>query len=111
MGKKYPTYLNTKRDYECVRKRFPYSMWKADFNRLLDVLRWFPLGEFINKEGLTVDDTHKIDEQITGTGEEKVTKYLYSELRTDPNAKIFRIGYTVERVKEILAEGAAGEVK
>jgi hypothetical protein len=102
--KGYPKHLNTREDYEYVKAHFPKKYWQKDFKLLLDVMRWYPLGEYASDEGLVVDDTHKIDAQITGTGDEQKTTYLYSELRQDPNAKIFQIGYTIEEVEGILTE-------
>ena len=42
----YPKYLNTKDDYEFVRKNFPKDMWQSAFESLLDTRRdWFSEGE------------------------------------------------------------------
>lgn len=104
--KGYPKSLNTKADYEYVRTHFDRTYWEKDFTRLLDVERWFPLGEYDSTDGLLLDDTHKVDKQESTVDSETVTKYLYSELRTDKNAKIFRLGYAVTEVQEILGIAA-----
>ena len=52
----YPKYLNTKDDYEFVRKNFPKDMWQSAFESLLDTRRdWFNEGE-ITGTGIT-DET------------------------------------------------------
>ncbi len=94
----YPKFLNTKEDYEFVRANFPKEEWESDFKALLNErYEWFNLGE-IEGEGVT-DDTHKVveDKQDDGT----VVRYQY-EYKENENARIYRLGYTVEEVESIL---------
>lgn len=93
----YPKHLNTRTDYEYVRTHFSKEMWKADFEALLATEKeWYNLGEI---EGTGVeDDTHKV--VVDEKGEKK---YQY-EYRMNPNAKIYRLGYTAEEIKDILSE-------
>lgn len=94
----YPKFLNTKEDYEFVRANFPKEEWESDFKALLNErYEWFNLGE-IEGEGVT-DDTHKVveDKQDDGT----ITRYQY-EYKENENARIYRLGYTVEEVESIL---------
>lgn len=96
----YPKNLNTKQDYEYVRNHFSKEQWEGDFRDLLTSSKdWFNVGK-ITGNGVT-DDTHKVvvDEGIGGAPS---ATYQY-ELRENPDAKIFRIGYTVEEVEKILA--------
>ena len=91
----YPKYLNTKDDYEFVRKNFPKDMWQPTFESLLDTRRdWFNEGE-ITGTGIT-DETHKviIDEQ---SGEKY--QYVYKE---NPNCRMEQLGYTEDEIKSIL---------
>ncbi len=94
----YPKFLNTKEDYEFVRANFPKEEWESDFKALLNErYEWFNLGE-IEGEGVT-DDAHKVveDKQDDGT----VVRYQY-EYKENENARIYRLGYTVEEVENIL---------
>lgn len=94
----YPKFLNTKEDYEFVRVNFPREQWESDFKALLNErYEWFNLGE-IEDEGVT-DDTHKVVEDKRG--DETVVRYQY-EYKENENARIYRLGYTVEEVEGIL---------
>ena len=94
----YPKFLNTKEDYEFVRANFPKEQWESDFKALLDErYEWFNLGE-IEGEGVT-DDTHKVVEDKRD--DETVVRYQY-EYKENENARIYRLGYTVEEVENIL---------
>ena len=91
----YPKYLNTKDDYEFVRKNFPKDMWQSAFESLLDTSRdWFNEGE-ITGTGIT-DETHKviIDEQSGAK-----YQYVYKE---NPNCRMKQLGYTEDEIKAIL---------
>ena len=94
----YPKFLNTKEDYEFVRANFPKEEWESDFKALLNErYEWFNLGE-IEGEGVT-DDTHKVVEDKRD--DETVVRYQY-EYKENENARIYRLGYTVEEVENIL---------
>ena len=94
----YPKFLNTKEDYEFVRANFPKEQWESDFKALLNErYEWFNLGE-IEGEGVT-DDTHKVVEDKRD--DETVVRYQY-EYKENENARIYRLGYTVEEVENIL---------
>lgn len=94
----YPKFLNTKEDYEYVRANFPREQWEPDFKALLNErYEWFNLGE-IEDEGVT-DDTHKVVEDKRD--DETVVRYQY-EYKENENARIYRLGYTVEEVEAIL---------
>lgn len=91
----YPKYLNTKDDYEFVRKNFPKEMWQAAFQSLLDTrCDWFNEGE-INGEGVT-DETHKVV-----TDEQSGAKYQYV-YKENPNSRMEQLGYTEDEIKAIL---------
>ena len=88
----FPETLNTKEDYEYIRKNFPKEQWRPAFRNLLDTMHaWFNTGE-IAGDGLT-DDTHKI-----AVDEQNNIRYQY-EYKVDTNCKLLRLGYTENEVK------------
>ena len=94
----YPRILQTKNDYEFVRTHFPKKMWERDFELLLETTRdWFFVREVEAGEWNPIQSATQKVEVNMETGR----KYLY-EWRTNPNAKIFRIGYTEDEVIAIL---------
>ncbi len=97
----YPKNLNTKEDYEYVRKNFPKDEWEPAFQALLDTVNeWFNLGVLADDDAGTVDDTHKVTEdRREDTDVVTRTQWEYKE---NPDAKIFQLGYTVVEVKAIL---------
>lgn len=101
----YPKFLNTKEDYEYVRKNFPKEQWEQDFKALLDTQReWFFVKELAEGEIGLSDDTHKIEvEHSEMSNDSKSHSYQY-ELRYNPQCLMARIGYTEEEVKAILEE-------
>lgn len=98
----YPKNLNTKEDYEYVRANFPKEEWQGEFQNLLDtVCEWFNMGVLADGDAGTTDDTHKVTEdKREDTATVTRTQWEYKE---NPDAKIFRLGYTVDEVKAILA--------
>ena len=97
----YPSTLNDRADYEYVRANFPKSEWQKDFQNLLDtVYEWFNMGKLADGDEGVTDETHKVVEG--GREEEKSERYQF-EYKENPDARIFRLGYTVDEVKAILA--------
>ena len=91
----FPKFLNTKNDYEYIRKNFPDEEWEPVYQNLLDTMyAWFNVGVILD-DGIT-GDSHKvvIDEQNN-------KRYQY-EKRIDENCKLLKIGYTEEEVKAII---------
>lgn len=100
---KYPKNLNSKSDYMYARDHFPESYWRPKFQALLDSrFCWYYVEMVDSPEAGITDDTHKVVE-FNDTGDGEIT-YAQYELRENPTAKIFRIGFTVAEVEEILAE-------
>ena len=88
-----PKYLNTKEDYLYVKDNFDKSYWEPYFQNLLDTrYDWFSISE----DEYIEDDNHKkvVDEQ-----EGRID---YFEYRENENALIYRLGFTVEEVEDIL---------
>lgn len=98
----YPKSLNTREDYEYVLANFPREDWEQDFCDLLaTVYEWENVGKLKDGEEGITDETHRVE--VCEMDESTVERYQY-EYKENPNAKIFRIGYTVDEVKEILGE-------
>lgn len=95
----YPKTLNSREDYEYVRTNFPKSEWEQDYQDLLNtVYEWYNMGE-VEGEGIT-DETHRVEEEQREDSETVIcTQWEY---RKNPDAKIFRLGFTEDEVKEIL---------
>jgi len=97
----YPPHLNTKADYEYVRQHFGKAEWGPDWQALLDTKdAWLMTRRLKAQEAGTTDATHKVVEVETADG--KVERYQY-EFKEDPNAPIFRKGFTVVAVETALA--------
>lgn len=93
----YPAVLNTKQDYEYVRLNFPKSMWKKDFQALLDnIYDWFFVAVLAENEQGIEDETHKIEvDNETGVRSQYV--YMFNQ-----NCKLVQLGYTPEEVEGFL---------
>lgn len=90
-----PKNLNSKEDYIYAKNNFPEEYWKKEFQNLLDNrFGWFYVEDLESEKGIN-DDTHKVVE-------DKDTGYTQYELRENPDAKIFKLGFTVEEVEEML---------
>lgn len=101
----YPKTLNSKADYEFVRANFPAEQWVPDWQNLLDSrFVWLPTGTVENEEAGIVDDTHKVETSETPEGVIEYTQYEMSENR---RAKIFRIGFTVDYVKQAIMSASS----
>ena len=91
-----PKHLNTKQDFLNIKEMFPDES-KSRFQELLDTKdTWMNMGKL---EGAGIEDkTHKI------LGVEMGNETLYQmEYKEDPNARIFRLGFTVEELEGFLA--------
>ena len=91
----FPKLLNTKQDYLNCITDFPQET-KVQLQGLLDNrYKWEDKGE-IKAGDIPIDnDTHRIVTDEDG-------KQCQLELVEDENAKIFRIGFTVEEVEELV---------
>lgn len=103
--KGFPKTLNTKADYEYARSNFALSEWLPLFEGLLSSrFVWLPTGEVASVEAGVTDITHKVVEEIPSGSEDssEEKKFTQYELVENPAAKIFRLGYTVSEVEEIV---------
>ena len=106
----FPKNLNTKYDFEYVREHLDElggetakAQLKAEYQALIEGSTcWYPDKELASEaEGVT-DDTHKVISEQVGTGDEAITKYRQMVCRTNEDAKIFRIGFTVSEVENLI---------
>ena len=89
-----PKYLNTKEDYLFLKDNYNKSYWEQAFQNLLDTrYDWFPIEE----KDYVEDNLHKkvVDEQ-----EDRVDYFVFKE---NENASIYRLGFTVNEIEDILA--------
>ncbi len=88
----FPKHLNSKQDYLNCLSDYPAET-KAELQRLLDSRFVWQDTAIIENEGIT-DDTHRVIETEDGK--------IQQELVEDTNAEIFRLGFTVEEVEELI---------
>lgn len=85
-----PKFFNTKQDYLNCLADFAEET-KKELQKLLDYrFSWFDVA--VLEDGATgiTDDTHRVIEN------------MQQELREDPNARIFQLGFTVAEIGELL---------
>ncbi len=93
-----PKHLATRQDYLNIKDWFEKSEWGPRFQELINNRYiWVEVGP-IEGDGVT-DDTHKVSMGIV-EGEDAPVQL---ELQEDPNAKIFRLGFTVSEIESYLA--------
>lgn len=98
--KGFPKTFNSKKDVELCLKMWP-EMTKDFLQRLRDNREtWLIDHKMSLDEDGVEDDTHKVTE-IYDENDNLDEKYqmVWDE---DPNARLFRLGYTVEEVDNIL---------
>lgn len=102
--KGYPKNLNTKEDYLYAAQNFPKEMWGKDFQNLLSSESdWMYAGELPNKAAGVEDIYHRIEENTDPqTGAISYTQY---EWKSNPDAKIYRLGFTIAEVQNIIDNG------
>ncbi len=92
-----PKYLNTRFDYEYVKDNF--DNWKDYWQELYDSRMIWQTVELI---GAGIEDaTHRL---IESQDEQGNPISIQQELQVDPNAKLFRIGFTEGEVAAAIAE-------
>lgn len=96
-----PKTLNSKQDYLYLKENTSKEYYVPFFQELLDSRFGWYFEKYIEKEEGIEDDTHKIVEE-NNMGESEETIYAQYVWKENENAKIFRIGFTVEEVEEII---------
>ena len=92
-----PKHLNTRFDYEFVKDNF--VNWKDYWQELYDSRMIWANVELVG-EGVE-DATHRL---IDSQDEQGNPITIQQELQVDPNAKLFRIGFTEGEVAAAIAE-------
>ncbi len=96
----YPTHLNTKADYEYIRKNFPKEKWLPHFQALLDTKDNFFVVKTLGEKDAGIESkTKKVVEQENGDG---VLERIQLALKPDPNSKLLRIGFSVADIESAL---------
>jgi len=103
--KGYPRHLNTRADYDFVRQNFEKSLWLPDYEALLNSYQeWFFVKHLdAESEGIN-DATHKVITVTPIDNDGTPTSYDQYELRTNPQARIFELGFSVEEVQQIIKD-------
>jgi hypothetical protein len=85
-----PKFFNTKQDYfNCLAEWKEET--KAELRRLLDSrFSWFDVKVLEDGSTGLNDDTHRVIDN------------MQQELKEDPNARIFQLGFTVVEIEELL---------
>lgn len=98
----FPKWLNTKEDYLYVREHFPREQWEPVFRALLDErMQWLNVGQLESEADGVTDETHKV---VGGESDmtEAPAKYYQYEYKEDLNCRLFKLGFTVEEVEQLL---------
>lgn len=90
-------YLNSRYDYLYVKEH--YDNWKEYWQELYDSRMIWANVELFG-DGIE-DNTHRL---IQSQDEQENPLTIQQVLQVDPNAKLFRIGFTESEVEEALAE-------
>lgn len=101
--KGFPSFLNTKEDYEYIRNNFPKDQWLPCFENLLTSRQdWFFVKELADGEIGLSDDTHKIEIQLDQEVEGGKHRRYQFELRENPTCLMNTLGYTEQEVLDII---------
>jgi hypothetical protein len=101
--KGFPKHLNTRADYLYIKEHSSPELWRPRFQALLNErFSWLPAGPLADGEPGNDDESHRVVEMRDETGQTVVSR-VQEEYREDPNAVIFRLGFTVEEVEKALA--------
>jgi len=98
----FPPHLNTKHDYQYIRKHFPDAAWRPHWQALLDQKdAWLMTRRLAAGEAGRRDATHKVVKVEMPDGAVECYQYQFKE---DRNARLFQKGFTVGEVKVALAQ-------
>lgn len=101
--KGFPKNLNTKADYMYVKANFHKSLWKPEFEKLLETTHmWIEDKELGENEVAQLGDNYKVVE-IQKEGSEETIRVQFKNI-PNPNCKMKRLGFTEKEIKKFLAE-------
>lgn len=94
-----PKVLSTKADYMNILALFSADECRPHFKKLLNSRYHFVVeGELLEGDDGITDKDHKVTMEVTENG---VTRYQMVRVE-NPNAKLFKIGFTVSEIESIL---------
>jgi hypothetical protein len=98
--KGFPKTFNTKKDVELCLEKWPRQT-KAFLQRILDNrFEWLIDRKLDSTEEGVENDTHKVSVVYDEDGS-MVERYQL-EWKEDPNARLFRLGFTVDEAQELV---------
>lgn len=101
--KGFPKHLNSRADYDYVRKNFPADEWKPVWQALLDNrMTWAVVGKLDNEAAGVTDATHKVVKVKAEEG--RLEEYYQYEYRLDKSSDFVKHGFTVEEIEKALSE-------
>lgn len=102
----FPKWLNTKKDFLYIREHFPREQWQPVFQALLDErMAWLNVGRLESAADGITDETHKV---VTVGGDDGTpVQYYQYEYKEDENCRLFRLGFTVKDVQQLLSQRVA----
>lgn len=101
----FPKHMNTKADYEYVMEHYPVEA-KPHLTALVEGRNaWLPAkaAEIKLGEKGVESETQRVVELRDESGKAVIAQ-VQEELREDPNAVIFRLGFAVEDVEKALGK-------
>lgn len=94
--------LNSKNDYFYIIDHFPSEIWKPKFQALLEQrMQWLNVGKLEEGQIDKIDETHKVIKLKDENSGEVKERYQY-EYKEDPNCRLFKLGFTVKEVEDLL---------
>jgi len=97
----FPKYLNTKADYEYIRKHFPKEKWQPHYKALLETKdNFFTVKTLSEKDAGIESTTQKVIEQENADG---IVERVQLEKLLDPNSKLLKLGFSLAEVEAALS--------
>lgn len=97
----FPKHLNTRYDVEYCLQNYPEETRAFLAQKLAEVKQWQVTGKLAEGDAGITDETHKVVEVKDQATQEVKERYQY-EYKDDLNCELFRLGYTVKEVEDIL---------
>ena len=97
-----PKHLNTRYDVEYCLQNYPEETKAFLTAKLAEVKQWQVTGKLEDGDAGKTNKTHKVVEVKDQATQEVKERYQH-EYKDDLNCELFRLGYTVKEVEEILA--------
>lgn len=99
----FPKHLNTRYDVEYCLEYYPAETKTFLVQKLAEVKQWQVTGKLAEGDAGITDKTHKVVE-VKDRETDKVTERYQHEYKDDPNCELFKLGFTVKEIEDILAK-------